>query len=273
MLASASVSCDPGATFTQVCQWIADRDPSGVLGPMVQRLLAGLLVLGAIFIAGTFLRRGLERAPGIGRDPQVKTLVHNVMRALTWTFALLAALVAAGLNISVLLTFGGLASLALGLAFQDVMRNLLAGIFLLVEQPFKLGDVITVGDATGTVETIQLRTTALKTFDGRLAILPNLACFNAPVVNSSAYATRRFTVSVRIPRDRSLTDALEAAQKVLTSHRGLVKTPAAVAQAEVDTSETNLIHCRFWLDYRMHDPDEVSAAIAADLSALGVTSP
>src|SRR5207249_3391817 len=100
--------------------------------------------------------------------------------------------------ISVLLTFGGLASLAVGLAFQDVLRNILAGIFLLIEQPFRIGDHISVETQSGVVETIQLRTTGLRTEDGRLAIVPNLSCFSNTVVNQSAYPTRRFTVSLRV---------------------------------------------------------------------------
>ena len=69
----------------------------------------------------------------------------------------------------------------------------------------------TIADVAGVVQTITLRTTALRTADGRLAMLPNLTVFSGVVINSSAYGMRRYTVSLRIERDRDLEAALRAA--------------------------------------------------------------
>ncbi len=179
----ATLSCDTSTSFSDLCHAIDKNDPTHLAGPIAAHLLAPLIVFIVIVAAGRLFRHVLERTPAINRDVQVRTLVHNVVTATIYILALLAALVAAGLSISLLLTFGGLASLAVGLAFQDVMRNLLAGIFLLVEQPFKIGDFICVDGQSGCVETVQLRTTTLKTEEGRLAILPNLTCFNNTVLN------------------------------------------------------------------------------------------
>ncbi len=265
----AAIPCDTGSSFSDLCLWIQDRDPSGVLGPIASRLLAPVIVFVIIVVCGRLIRRLFARTPALARDPQVRTLVHNVITALMYVFALLAALVAAGLSISVLLTFGGLTSLAVGLAFQDVLRNLLAGIFLLVEQPFKIGDWITVDTYSGAVQTIQLRTTALRTADGRLAIVPNLACFSHAVINHSAFDHRRFTVSLRVARQKNLAEVLPRAAELLGKNRSLAKNPAPAVSAQLDGEEF-VIHCQYWLDYRAYDSDEVAADVAASLAELGM---
>ena len=178
----------------RLCTWFGERHFTGsdVLGYVVQGFLQGLFMFLVVFAAGRVLQRlTLRTLTRTTSDAQLRTLIRNVFVIATLTVASLSAVTAAGLDIKVLLTFGGLASLALGLAFQDLLRNILAGIFLLVERPFRIGDLITVGDLTGSVQTIQLRTTAMRTTDGRLAIVPNVTAFNGTVVNATAYDQRQ----------------------------------------------------------------------------------
>jgi small conductance mechanosensitive channel len=177
-----------------------------------------------------------------------------------------SGLVTAGINAAFILTFGGLASLAIGLAFQDVLRNVLAGIWLLLERPFRIGDLIAlVGvDIGGVVQTITLRTTALRTADGRLAVIPNLTVFSGVVVNSSRYGQRRYTVRLRIERDHDLEAALRAARRELEAISEIAREPAPTVQPQLD-GEGILLHCGFWLDHRTHDVDAVTADVARRL--------
>jgi len=80
--------------------------------------------------------RGLQRTT---TDRQVRTLVHNVLTVVTYVIAVLSAVVVGGVNVAVLLTVAGLGTVAIGLALQDILRNILAGIWLLLEHPFLLG--------------------------------------------------------------------------------------------------------------------------------------
>ena len=125
---------------------------------------------------------------------------------------MISALVVYGVNVAVILTAAGVGTVAIGLAFQDLLRNVLAGIWLLLEQPFRLGDTITVMDQTGAVQNITLRTTTLRTGIGELAILPNLTVFTGIVINTTHYDTRRLTVGVRIPADIDLTELMRRAR-------------------------------------------------------------
>jgi small-conductance mechanosensitive channel len=274
MTAMPAAACDTnGSPFARLCTFIEERHFGGsdVIGVVVQNMLQAVLVFILVFVVGRFLRRITLRA--IGRttpNAQLHTLVNNVFTIATLVVAILAALTAGGLSISVLLTIGGLSSLAIGLAFQDLLRNVLAGIFLLIERPFRIGDWITVGDQSGSVQTIQLRTTALRTGDGQLAILPNLAAFSGIVVNSNAYDTRQFSVAARLAPGRELEPALRTVRRLVEATEGVSKQPPPFVQPRLDADGGVTLFCRYWVEYRRHDPDTLAATLVEALhEALG----
>lgn len=266
LAASASAfTCQPDFFFDDLCTTVRPHDPTGIFGPLIERLVGPLLVFILVFIAGRVVRRFVDRGLQRSRaDAQVRALVRNIGAAVIWFFAVLSGLVTAGVPLAFLLTFGGLASLAIGLAFQDVLRNILAGIWLLVERPLKIGDLVAVGEMAGVVQTITLRTTALRTGDGRLAVIPNLTVFSGVIVNSSAYSRRRYTVSVRIERDHDLEAAMRAARRELTATAEVAHDPAPMIVPQLD-GEGILLHCNYWLDYRSNDVDAISADLARRL--------
>lgn len=267
-----AVTCQPEFFFDDLCRTVNAHDPTGLFGPIVERLVGPLLVFVLVFIGGRLLRRGVSRALHRGgADAQVRALVRNIGAAIIYFFAVLSGLVTAGVPLAFLLTFGGLASLAIGLAFQDVLRNVLAGIWLLIERPFRIGDLIDVGDNSGVVQTITLRTTALRTGDGRLAILPNLTVFTGVVINSSAYGQRRYTVSLRIERDHDLEVAMRAARRELEATAQIAKEPPPTVQPQLDGEGISL-HCSYWLDYRTHDVDAIAADVARRLWVITETA-
>ncbi len=235
---------------------------------MISRLIGAMVVVVLVFLAGRLVRgavRGaLERATA---DRQVRNLIHNLLTVTTLVLALLGGLSALGLSFSVLVTSLGLTGLAVGLALQDLLRNILAGIFLLVERPFRIGDVISVGDLSGTVETIELRTTGLRTADGRLAVMPNLNAFNGNVINSSAYPLRRYSVSVWVPQGIDLEAVLRAVREQLrqASRIAAEPPPRIVPKLEIDGGVT--LQVWYWLDYRSNDENGVAAELVQRLYA------
>ena len=85
----------------------------------------------------------------------------------------------------------GIGSVAIGFAFKDILQNLLAGLLLLINRPYRRGDQIVVKDFEGTVEHIQSRATLIKTYDGRRVIIPNSDVYTSPVVVNTAFPIRR----------------------------------------------------------------------------------
>ncbi|MGH7750334.1 MAG: mechanosensitive ion channel family protein, partial [Candidatus Dormibacteria bacterium] len=231
-------------------------------GPVVTHILGALVVVVAVIIAGRVTRGlvngALERTSA---DRQVRNLIHNLLSVATLALAILAGLSALGLSFSVMVTSLGLTGLAVGLALQDLLRNVLAGIFLLVERPFRIGDVVTVGDLSGTVETIELRTTGIRTVDGRLAVMPNLNAFNGTVINSSAYPLRRYSVTVWVPQGCDLEAVLRGIRAQLDDSADIAPEPAPRVVPKLDIDGGVTLQVWYWLDYRSVDDN----AVAADL--------
>ena len=85
----------------------------------------------------------------------------------------------------------GIGSVALGFAFKDILQNWIAGFFILIRRPFHRGDQIKVGDIEGTVQAVETRATLVKTYSGRLVIIPNSDIYTRSVTVNTAYEHRR----------------------------------------------------------------------------------
>ena len=265
MLTAAVSTCDSSNWFDFVCTSIQSRDQSGLAGPLVEHLISAIAIFIILYLVGRLIRAlALWTMRRSKADRQVCTLVRNLITVTTYVVAVISALVVYGVNVAVILTAAGVGTVAIGLAFQDLLRNVLAGIWLLLEQPFRLGDTITVMDQTGAVQNITLRTTTLRTGVGELAILPNLTVFTGIVINTTHYDTRRLTVGVRIPTETDLADLMRRARAAVEKIPGIEAKPALAFEPTLDR-EVPLLHCHFWVDQREHDPDAVTAAVAERL--------
>ena len=93
-----------------------------------------------------------------------------------------------------ILTSFSVIGLVIGLSLQDILKNFFAGVWVLVERPFRIGDTIDVGGQSGVVEEIAFRTTMLKTVDGRQVIVPNGVFMTSAITNLTRFPTRRATL-------------------------------------------------------------------------------
>ena len=126
---------------------------------------------------------------------------------------LLIALVIAipGFTPGQLISILGLSSVAIGFAFRDILQNFLAGILLLLSEPFRIGDQIVINDFEGTVEDIQTRATFLRTYDGRRIVIPNSNLFTNSVTVNTAHEKRRLQYDIGI----GYGDDIARAKKIL----------------------------------------------------------
>jgi small conductance mechanosensitive channel len=245
-----------------VCQAVQERVGVGnALAPLVQDVLDGIAVFLLVVIAGQVLRRVVVTAVQRRADPQVHALTRNVLTIFTWALAAAGGLVAGGVDVLWVLTFGGVFSLAIGLAFQDLLRNILAGIFILLEKPFRIGDHVAIGDCEGVVQTIALRTTALRTGDGRLAVMPNLTVFTSVILNSTAFDQRRYSVTLPVEPGTDLPRLMKAADGALAVIPGIASDPPPTVQPRVEPDGRRVVVVSFWVDYRAHDPDAMSGEL------------
>jgi len=113
-------------------------------------------------------------------DPRRESRAHSISAVLTntavvmiWAVALLIVLDIVGINLGPLLAGAGIAGVALGFGAQTLVRDCIAGLFMLLEDQFGIGDVVDLGEASGVVEEVSLRVTVLRSLDGTLWHVPN----------------------------------------------------------------------------------------------------
>lgn len=170
-------------------------------------LFAGLLVarlLGAAIYKMTATRMGIHAA----------TTLKRVVFYLLTAVVLMAALKELGFSLGVLLGAAGVLSVALGFASQTSASNLISGIFLVAESPFKIGDIIRVGNISGQVLSIDLLSVKLRTFDNLFVRVPNETLIKTEITNLTRFPIRRLDIQIGIAYKEDLDKAREVMIKV-----------------------------------------------------------
>ena len=152
----------------------------------IPKIIAALVVfLAALLIAG-LVRPGCARAlKKRGADEQITILLGKLIR---WGIIIMGtalALEQVDFDLTAFLAGLGIVGFTVGFAIQDVSKNFIAGLLLLLQQPFDLGDTIKVGEFTGEVQLVDLRATELRTLDGLYVLIPNADVFTSPITNIS----------------------------------------------------------------------------------------
>lgn len=172
----------------------------------------------------------------------------------------------------------GIGSVAVGFAFRDILQNFLAGILILLTQPFRIGDQIISGGMEGTVDEIQTRATFLKTYDGRRVVIPNAELFTNKVVVNTAFDKRRVEYDIGIGYGDDIDLARRLIMEALRQCESVLDDPAPEALVmELGPSAVN-VRVRWWISPpRIKDAldarDEVLAAIKKRLTEGGVDLP
>ena len=172
----------------------------------------------------------------------------------------------------------GLSSVAIGFAFRDILQNFLAGILLLLSEPFRIGDQIVVNDFEGTVEDIQTRATFIRTYDGRRVVIPNSSLFTNSVMVNTAHEKRRLQYDVGIGYGDDVAQAKALLLEAVTGAEGTLEDPQPeVLLVDLASSTVNL-RVRWWIDPpRRADviatTDRVLEAVRNKLTANGIDLP
>lgn len=262
----------------------------GVVFATFDRLLEGLLamipLLGAailVFVLLLFAARGVryltEKALRRSSNQSAATAIGRLMHVAMVGLAVLIALTIAfpsmtpGRLISVL----GVGSIAIGFAFKDIFQNLLAGILILLRHPFRVGDEITTGEFTGTVEAIEMRATFIRTYDGRRVIIPNGDVYTEPVTVISAYDMLRSEYDVGIGYGDDLAQAKAIALEAIKGVDGVLADPVPdVLVWELGESAKN-VRIRWWTKPARGDVlrirDAVLKEVAEAIAGAGMDLP
>jgi small-conductance mechanosensitive channel len=163
------------------------------------RIVAALVVIGLGFLAARGVRWGAERAVRQGsRHRNLRIAVGRITFFAALAFAILIGATVAfpSFTIGSLIQLLGVSGVVIGFAFKDIFQNFLAGILLLITDPFEVGDQIVVDSFEGTVEEIKARATLITTYDRRQVIIPNSDMFTKAVTVNTAFERRRMHCDV-----------------------------------------------------------------------------
>lgn len=243
----------------------------------------GLEVLGAIAIlvvgwilagwakAGT--RRALNRVRWM--DDTVRPIFAAVVGYLVLAITLIAVLNQFGVQTASIIAVLGAAGLAVGLALQGTLSNVAAGVMLLFLRPFKVGDYVEAGGASGTVKEVGLFNTELSTPDNVYIVVPNSAIFSQEISNYSRYATRRLDIAVGVAYDADLTKAMSVLLATLEADGRALPDPAPQVMVMELGDSAITINLRFWVNAADLWPCKwaMNKAVKEALDAAGIEIP
>lgn len=216
---------------------------------LIPNLVAGLVV--ALMFVGLALgiaaavRKVLMRSGRHDLGHMLGTFAHWLV--LFVGFLVVITIVLPSVRPVDILTSLGIGSVALGFAFKDILQNWIAGFFILIRRPFHRGDQIKVGDIEGTVQAVETRATLVKTFSGRLVIIPNSDIYTRSVTVHTAYESRRAEVIVPVGLEADLDHVIDVFRKaVLSVDDVLAEPPPDVLPWEFSQNNVN-IRVRWWM--------------------------
>ena len=211
-------------------------------------IVLGLFVFFLFFVAGRLVRRlAYKLNKRTQSHNNVGLVIGRIGQGITVLSGILVASVIAipGFTVGQLFSILGVGSVAIGFAFRDILQNFLAGILLLLNQPFRIGDQIMAKDLEGTVEDIQTRATYIRTYDGRRVVVPNTDLFTNLVTVNTAFSTRRLEHVIGISYDDDIEKAIGVLEEVMRGAPSVLDTPEPDAFV-VDFNASSIDIQMFW---------------------------
>jgi potassium-dependent mechanosensitive channel len=209
-----------------------------------------LLALG-YFLTSWFVRR-LERqlVTRFRADPNVARIARRWLQVMLIAVLFVLALDLVKIPLTVFAFLGGALAIAFGFGAQNLLKNLMSGIMLLIERPLKIGDLVQIGETVGTVTNISIRSSTIRTGDGIETLVPNSVLVEHNVTNwthSSSEVRRTVKVGVAYGSDtRKVSDTLLAQAD---RHGQVLKTPPPRVLLEDFGADALRFALEYWIDY------------------------
>ena len=172
----------------------------------------------------------------------------------------------------------GVSGVAVGFAFRDILQNFLAGILILITEPFVINDQIVFKDFEGTVEHIQTRATTIRTYDGTRIVIPNAELFTNAVKVNTAFEKRRLQYDIGIGYGDDIDRAKEIILDVLRNDPEAIADPAPEALVVQLADFAIILRARWWVDPPrraevLDSQDQVLTQLCKRLLAAGIDLP
>jgi small conductance mechanosensitive channel len=250
---------------------VAWKSINDILASIVERLpyiAAGIIVLGLFYLLAKIVKKIFWSASGRTKlDNRLRILFSRLIVVFIVVIGIFTALtvIIEGLTFGSLITGLGFTSFVIGFATKDILSNLLSGVLILWQQPFRIGDYLFVGNNQGKVEYIGVRATQLRKDDGELILIPNGDMYSTALTIRGAGANRRMNLKISIGYESDIERARSAIKNAMQNVQGVVDEPKPnVYVTDLAADGVNLA-IYFWINTNEAKPIEVFDRVATEI--------
>ena len=202
-------------------------------------LPAAVLLITGFFAVRLLLRLADRSMAGTKMEKAARSLIRSLLQVVLYGLLILMTASRLGIDVTGVVALASVASLALSLALQDALSNIIGGFTLLSTKPFRSGDFVEIAGQAGSVQTIDLTYTKLSTPDNKIISIPNSAVVSGQIINYSSSGTRRVDIAIRADYDadpQAVKAALLRAARIPT----VLAEPAAPLAAILSYGESGI---------------------------------
>lgn len=212
-------------------------------------LITAIVIFYVGRIVVRLITRGLRRVMKAQQvDPTLVSFVSNLVNMVLLVLVVIAAIGALGVQTTSFIAILGAAGLAVGLALQGSLSNFASGVLIIIFRPYKVGDWIEGAGVAGSVVSVQILTTILKTGDNKQVIVPNSQIMGDIITNYSANETRRVDLVVGVSYDDDLDKTRSVLEELIAADDRILDDPApTIAVSELADSSVNFV-VRPWVN-------------------------
>ncbi|RFC44947.1 MAG: Small-conductance mechanosensitive channel [Verrucomicrobia bacterium] len=189
-------------------------DPLAALQPYATPIVRSAVILALGFFLAFVLSQLIVRPLSSRLSAQSRLIIRKAISYSLSLVVIIMILREFGFQLTTLLGAAGIAGIAIGFAAQTSLSNIISGIFLLFEKPFEVGDVIRLGEHTGFVESIDLLSLTLRTFDNISIRIPNETLVKGMLINVTRHPIRRYDIQIGISYDQDIDTVMAVLREV-----------------------------------------------------------
>ena len=247
------------------------------INQLIDNVLTAILIFAASWYLARWISNLLKKVlTERNADRDVIQLLAQVTR---WSIIVIGVISALKrfFDVTAFLAGIGILGFTVGFALQNIMQNFVAGIILLVQRPFAVEDVIETDQFLGTILAINIRTTEMKTIDGRIVIIPNASILANPITNYTRAAFRRVELPVGVSYGSDPTVTRQVVLEAIKNVPGYVDDPTPMVVIHTFSGSSIDLSAYFWIDMSKTNPliakDAAFELIKAALEKKGIEIP
>lgn len=215
-----------------------------------ERILLALIVFTIGVLVGYLLRVLVYRGSIKIMPVYISSALSRIIYYVIIVLAVLSALQIMGVDLTGFIIAGGILGIILGFALQSIVANLVSGLFLYWERPFKPGDVVEIGDTIGVVSDITIMSTRIIGLDGVVVRIPNDKVFTSTIRNITAKPAKRIEFTIGIAYKEDAEKAYEVLRRVVEDHPLILVEPKPEIFVEELADSSVNIKVRVWVPSR-----------------------